>query len=100
MYSIRYTEQADADLFDIYVYTYETWGQEQAITYTNGLWDAINKIAADPYSPITVDRSLLSPGCRSYYQQRHLNFYRVVDQDIEILRILHDRMDIASRFSG
>jgi plasmid stabilization system protein ParE len=55
MYGIRYTEQADADLFDIYAY--ETWGQ--AIAYTNGLRYAINKIATEPYIPFTMDRSRL-----------------------------------------
>ena len=33
MYSIRFTEQADADLLGIYIYTYNTWNEDQAIEY-------------------------------------------------------------------
>lgn len=57
MYSIRFTEQADADLLGIYIYTYNTWNEAQAIKYTDGLKDRINKIAANPERLGTVDRS-------------------------------------------
>lgn len=93
MFGIRFTAQADEDLFDIYIYTYETWGSDQAVKYTNGLKAAINRLSQEPNRPGTVDRSSLRQGYRSYHQQRHLIFYRVVADDIEIIRILHDNMD-------
>ncbi|EKU96603.1 plasmid stabilization system protein [Leptolyngbya sp. PCC 7375] len=100
MHKIRYTELADTDLFDIYVYTYQTWGASQAISYTAGLKSAIDRIAQEPTRPGTIDRSNLRQGYRSYHQQRHLIFYRVVENTIEIIRVLHDSMDIANRLSA
>ncbi len=38
-------------------------------------------------------------GYRKYYQGRHVIFYRQAGEDIEIIRILHERMDIEARLS-
>ena len=100
MYSIRFTEQADADLLSIYIYTYNTWNEEQAIAYTDGLKDAVNKLAANPERIGTVDRSTVRSGYRSYRYQSHLVFYRVSGQFVEIVRILHKRMDVGKQFSS
>jgi len=99
MLQIRYTELADSDLFDIYVYTYRTWGAAQAKTYTDSVKVAIYRIAEEPERPETKDRSSLYPGCRSYLMKRHLIFYRVVGEYLEIMRILHGSMDIPSRLA-
>lgn len=99
MYSIRFTEQADIDLLNIYTYSYRSWGEPQAVKYTDLLRDALNKIAVNPERIGTVDRSYLRPGYRSYHQQRHLIFYRAVDNYVEIIRFLHDSMDIDKQFS-
>ena len=48
MYSIRFTEKADADLLDIYIYTYNTWNEAQAIEYTDNLKVTVNKLAKNP----------------------------------------------------
>lgn len=72
MYSIQFTEQADADLLGIYIYTYNTWNEDQAIEYTNGLKAAVNKLAENSERIGTVDRSAVRPGYRSYRYQSHL----------------------------
>ena len=100
MYSIRFTEQADADLLSIYIYTYNIWNEAQAIEYTDGLKAAINQLAENPDRIGTIDRSAVRPGYRSYRYQSHLVFYRVSGQFVEVLRILHKRMDVGKRFSG
>jgi len=99
MYSIRFTEQADTDLLGIYVYTHNTWNKDQANQYTAGLKDAINKLAANPERIGTVDRSVVRPGYRSDRYQSHLIFYRVTGNYLEVVRILHKRMDIRKQFS-
>ena len=99
MLSIRYTELAETDLFNIYIYTYQTWGASQAQSYTNTLKIAIARIAEKPTFPGTVDRSSVYPGCRSYRVKSHLIFYRPVEDALEILRILHINMDISSRLA-
>ena len=100
MYSIRFTEQADADLLSIYIYTYNTWNEAQAIEYTDGLKVAVNKLAKNPDRLGTVDRSTVRPGYRSYRYQSHLVFYRVSGQFVEVVRILHKRMDVGKQFSS
>lgn len=99
MLEVRYTKLADSDLFNIYLYTYQTWGAAQAKTYTDALKAAITRIAEQPEQPETKDRSNVYPGCRSYLMKRHLIFYRVVGEYLEIMRILHGSMDITSRLA-
>lgn len=99
MHNIRLTELADADLIGIYIYTHNSWGEPQAIKYTNALKGAFEKIAENPVRIGTVDRSDVRPEYRSYRQQRHLIFYRVVGNTVEIVRLLHDSMDITKHFS-
>ena len=99
MYSIRFTEQADTDLLGIYVYTYSTWNEKQAILYTNGLKEAIDKIANNPERIGMVDRSAVRSGYRSDRYQSHVVFYRIVGNYVEVVRILHKRMDITKQFS-
>ncbi len=48
MYNIRFTEQADADLLGIYIYTYNIWNEDQAIEYTDGLKATVDKSAENP----------------------------------------------------
>lgn len=99
MYSIRFTEQADVDLLGIYIYTYNTWNEDQAIEYTDGLKAAVNKLAENPERLGTVDRAAVRPGYRSYRYESHLVFYRV-SQFVEVVRILHKRMDVGKQFPG
>lgn len=98
MHNIRLTELADADLIGIYIYTHNSWGEPQAIKYTNALKAAFDKIAENPIRIGTVDRSEVRPGYRSYHQQRHLIFYRVVGNTVEIVRLLHDSMNVTQHF--
>ena len=99
MYDIRFTDQADADLLGIYIYTYNTWNEAQAIEYTDGLKATVNKLAENPERLGTVDRSAVRPGYRSYRYESHLVFYRVSGQFVEVVRILHKRMDVGTQFS-
>ncbi len=84
---------------EFYTYSYSSWGEPQAVKYTDLLRESINKISANPERIGTVDRSYLRLGYRSYHQQRHLIFYRTVDNYVEIIRFLHDSMDIDKHFS-
>lgn len=100
MYNIRFTEQADADLLAIYIYTYNTWNEAQAIEYTNGLKDTLDKLSKNPERLGTIDRSEVRSGYRSCRYQSHLVFYRVSGQFVEVVRILHKRMDVGQQFSS
>ena len=88
---------ASHDLENIWLYTFENWSIEQADRYLNLIMDEIEYIALKPDSGF--DFSSVRKG---YYRSRvksHIIFYRI-DQKmdtVEIIRILHQRMDLESR---
>ena len=48
MLKVRYAVQADADLRDIFDYTFETWGLRQADRYTALILEAVARLAQSP----------------------------------------------------
>ncbi len=97
MSPFRLTELAKQDLLSIGRYTQKTWGTEQRNRYLTMLDDCFQLLARDPHKGRTCDE--ISPGYRKYHIGRHLIFYRETDEYIDIIRILHDRMDIESHFN-
>lgn len=95
----RISKEASKDLEKIWLYTFENWSQEQADRYFNLIIDEIENITRDPLSG--KDYNDIRKG---YYRARvksHFIFYRVnaERQEIEIVRILHQQMDIDSRLN-
>ena len=109
MARFRLSRRAQADLADILAQSEERWGSEAKSRYEAVVAAAISKIAADPISVTTRDRGELSKGLRSFHIRHarghsgtdakvrhpvHVLFYRVVAPDIiEIVRVLHERME-------
>ncbi len=91
----RLTPQADLDLVDIWRYTEESWGKNQANTYLEKLERRFNDLADQP--GLGKKRDEIRQGYRCFHEGRHLVFYRLHGKQIEIIRILHDRMDIVGR---
>jgi toxin ParE1/3/4 len=83
--------RAQADLDEIWDYTADRWGLDQAETYTRQLWKDIQTLADSP----TLGRECneVRPGYRQYPSGSHVLFYRLADDDIDVVRILHERMD-------
>lgn len=98
MPTFRLTAKAKADLRDIGRYTQQTWGRDQRNRYLTKLDEAFHILAQEPdRGRSCVD---IRQGYRKYHVGRHMIFYRRSDADsIEIIRILHERMDIEARFS-
>jgi toxin ParE1/3/4 len=83
--------RAQADLDNIWDYSAKRWGKEQAEAYTREIWQRIEKVAARPAtgqecSDIRVGYYKISCGS-------HFLFYRIVGDGIDVVRILHERMD-------
>jgi len=86
--------RAQADLDEIWNHTVQTWGIDQAETYLRQIWQRIERAAENP----AVGRACPEIR-RGYYKLAggsHILFYRRIDNGIEVIRILHSRMD-ASR---
>jgi toxin ParE1/3/4 len=84
---------ARADLDDIFDCTAQQWGLDQAETYVRGLQHAIERAAADPRIGRPCEQ--IRPGYRSLAAGSHTLYYRLTaDGDVDIVRILHQRMDV------
>lgn len=84
---------AQADLEQIWDYTHDRWGVDQAEDYLRELQRAINRIAANPWIGRACDE--IRPGYRKLAAGSHTLFYRVTAEDvIDVVRILHQRMDV------
>jgi len=90
------TNKAVQDLSNIWNYTRDNWSEEQADKYCSFLLDvcqevANNKQLAKKYDQIT--NNLL--GIRA---NRHIIFFRSLSKnEIEVTRILHEKMDLDNR---
>jgi toxin ParE1/3/4 len=84
---------ARQDLEDIWSYSANQWGEQQADAYIRQLNDGFILLAEAPETG--RDCSDIRPGYRKYHVGRHVIFYRMdPDDGIEIARILHERMDV------
>jgi toxin ParE1/3/4 len=96
MIKYRLTNEAKNDLEKIWIYTYENFSIKQADKYYRLIIDEFEFIASNPYSGKSVDH--IKEGYRVSKVKSHLVFYKLsIDEKIEIIRILHQRMDIEIR---
>jgi len=91
-------QEAIDDLNDIWIYTFEQWSEKQADKYYASLEFACLQIGQNPelgkeYEGICKNLLGLRTG-------KHIIFYQVItQQEIEIIRILHERMDIKNKIN-
>lgn len=91
MKSYRLTPAAQHDLSSIWDFTQERWDREQAEVYVNEIRAAIARIAADPARGRACDA--IRDGYRRYSIGSHLIFYLDGAETVDVIRILHQRMD-------
>lgn len=91
-------QEAIHDLNNIWFYTFETWSEIQADKYYATIKMACNGIADNPNVGKEYDginKNLL--GVKS---EKHIIFYQIINPErIEIIRILHERMDLKNRIT-
>jgi toxin ParE1/3/4 len=93
------TNMAKADLKGIGRYTFEKWGKEQRNYYLSMLDACFQQLASNPLKG--KDCSEIRSGYRKFNAGNHVIFYRQPHSDtIEIVRVLHERMDVATRPSA
>jgi len=89
----RISEQGINDLNDIWIYTLNKWSKEQADRYYDLIIGEIDFIADNFLTGKSADQT--RKNYRVTTVKSHLIFYRKVENDI--VRILHQRMDIKNR---
>ena len=95
----KLSKEAARDLEKIWLYTIVTWSEEQADRYYNLLLDEIEFVAENPQAG--RDYSVIREGYLRTRVKSHYIFYKLNSEEnlIEIIRILHQRMDINARLN-
>jgi len=88
--------EAQEDLLDIWHFGANQWSPEQADRHLREIDDMCDQLRDDP--KLGHKRDDLIPGLRSMYVRPHLVFYLISAGTIAIVRVLHERVDMAVRF--
>jgi toxin ParE1/3/4 len=91
-WQVRLSPDAERDYDDILLDSLLTWGESQMLRYQAAPDHALAEI--EDYPEIGSMRNEYLPGCRIRPVERHVLFYRIGD-DVEVIRILHERADPA-----
>lgn len=83
---------AENDLLEIWLYTAEEWNLSQADNYVTQLVSALKNLLDHP--ELGKDRSDIKTGYRSLLINHHLAFYKLKGDEIQVMRVLHESVDI------
>lgn len=96
MVKFYFSNKAVDDLSEIWKYTLNTWSESQADKYYDLIIYSCKVLANDPKLGKAYD--LISIELKGYKVGGHIIFYKIISKnEIEIIRILHDKMDLKSR---
>ena len=87
-----FSNKAENDLVEIYRYGFITYGENKADLYIEALKEKCQFIADMPN--LCPDRDEFNPPVKIYHHKKHLIIYIVETDFIQIIRVLHERMDI------
>ncbi len=95
-FGIKKNKRVRKDLEEIFDYSLDQFGLEQAEKYVSAFDDYFEKIRQNPSKgqrQNTVAKELWR-----YRKERHFIFYRIYKTHVRIVRILHDQMDFGRHF--
>jgi toxin ParE1/3/4 len=84
--------RAEADLGEIWDYTQGRWGLDQAERYLRQIQAAFELLARN--SRLGRSAGAIRRGYRKHASGAHVIFYREIAGGIDVVRILHRRMDV------
>ena len=87
------TPAAQADLSEIWDYTAERWGEAQAERYTRDIQVTCEGLSSGALMGLPVEH--IRAGYRKVGVGSHVIYFREREGILEIVRILHRRMDVA-----
>ena len=98
MLKLTLRQEAIDDLNEIWNYTKTQWSENQAEKYYQTIKTSCNLIAENP----TIGKSYneISRHLFGFKTGKHIIFYSILaGVEIEVIRILHERMDLIKRFA-
>ena len=98
MAAVRVQAAASHRLDEIYRYTRDRWGAEQADRYITGLFEAFDKIGTHRVASRPVPAEFGVDGYCFRYERHFVYWRRLSNGDIGIVTILHERMHQIGRF--
>lgn len=98
MAAIRVQEAASHRLDEIYRYTRDKWGVDQANSYITGLFEAFDKIDMHGVVSKPIPAEFGVEGYVFRYERHCVYWRRLSNGDVGIVTILHERMHQMDRF--
>ncbi|OUS14102.1 hypothetical protein A9Q89_01145 [Gammaproteobacteria bacterium 53_120_T64] len=83
---------AEQDLNNIWLYSFQNWGEAQADRYFDQLSKAIELLGKTPL--MCRERLEFTPPVRIHHHVSHLIIYVAAEGGIDVVRVLHESMDI------
>ena len=96
--AVRIQAAASHRLDDIYRYTRDRWGAEQAERYITGLFAAFDRIESRGVASKPIPAEFGVEGFYFRYERHVVYWRRLSNGDIGIVTILHERMHQIDRF--
>ena len=96
MAKYHFTNKAVEDLSAIWNYTFDTWSESQADKYYEMIIECCEQLADKP--PLGKLYIQIADDLLGFKAGRHIIFYSITSKTgIEVIRILHERMDLRNR---
>lgn len=92
MFDVLLSAAAERDLEEIFDYTLNEFGLDQAEKYTLEFQDSFDQLVVHPQSGRL--RNEVKEGIRSLQKGSHIIFFRILHDHILIVRILHMSRDV------
>lgn len=99
MAAVRVQQAASHRLDEIYRYTRDRWGTEQADRYISGLFEAFTQIETHRILSRPVPAEFGVVGFFFRYGHHVIYWRRLDNGDVGIVTILHERMHAIDRFN-
>ena len=93
-----FSKKAEEDLIDIYRYGFLNHSERQANQYSDSLKEKCQFLADTPL--LCRERDEFTPPVRIHTHKRHLIIYKITEDHILIIRILHERMNVEDQLAS
>jgi toxin ParE1/3/4 len=96
MRRVDFTPRSRRDIEEIWDYSADQFGLDQADLYLRGIQRAAMTVAEDPRRGLACDE--IRSGYRKFSVGSHVLFFKASATRVVIVRILHRRMDFGRHF--